>query len=136
MLNLNWTDPLMAEMQEAYNAGLPGHLYCNHYDLAKLCGYTPADWKQFMTDPQVADYIQQELRILQQTEMTKLLQDVSGKSKSVGTAQLVSALTKLLDSQQTKEGPAFIYCYVPLNEAEMHAPNAVIVDHDPFIRRD
>lgn len=134
MLNLNWTDPLMAELQDAYNQGLPGHLYCSHYDLANLCGHTPADWKRFLTDAQVADYIQQELRILQQTEMTKLLQDVSGKSKSVGTAQLVSALTKLLDSQQTKDGPAFVYCYIPLNPDERQAPNVVTLDHDPFIQ--
>ena len=43
-------------------------------------------------------------------------------------------LTKLLDSQQTKDGPAFVYCYIPLNPDERQAPNVVTMDHDPFIQ--
>lgn len=132
MIEIQWKDPEMLEMQEFYNMGLPGNLYLSHYELAEQSEHTASDWKRFLTEPQVADYVMQELRLLKMNEMRKLLRDVSGKSRSVGTAQLVTALTKAIDGEQTKDGPIFIYSYVPLNERELDAPNVQLLQHDPF----
>ena len=47
---------------------------------------------------------------------------------SVGQSQLLNTLGKLAESSEHKEGPAFIYCYVPLNNEQKYAPNVRRVD--------
>ena len=51
-------------------------------------------------------------------------------SKSVGQAQLINSLIKLEEASSSKEGPTFIYCYVPLNEEQKNAPNVQFVHAD------
>jgi hypothetical protein len=63
--------------------------------------------------------------------LRKLASDVSD-SRSVGQAQLINAMQKLTENKTTKEGPAFIYCYVPLAETQRKAPNVQIVETDVF----
>lgn len=104
----------------------------NHYDLARVTSIKDVQlWKQFLTDPEVSAYIDQETQILTQTELRKLASDVS-ESRSVGQAQLINAMQKLTDNKTTKEGPVFIYTYVPLSESQMKAPNVQQADHDLF----
>ncbi len=136
MLDFEWEGhPEMQQMQELFNSLEAEALYMSHYDLAKKLGGTATDWKDFITEPHVADYITQELRILKQTELSKVLKNISSNARSVGTAQLLSALTKALDGERTKSGPAFVYCYIPLTPNEMAAPNVQVLQSDPF-RRD
>lgn len=134
MIDLTWTNPKMKELQDIYNANLPKTLYLNHYELSATLGNSAIEWREFMLDPRVNDYIQQELRILKLSEMQKLVKDISTKSKSVGTAQMLTALSKSLDGEKQQEGPAFIYMYVPLNEREQQADNVIELDEDPFRR--
>ena len=104
----------------------------NHYDLARLTNQKDVQlWKQFLTDPEVSAYIDQEAQILTQTELRKLSADVSD-SRSVGQAQLINAMSKLADTKVTKEGPIFIYSYVPLSENQAKAPNVVLLEKDVF----
>lgn len=104
----------------------------NHYDLARITSIKDVElWKYFLTAPDVAAYIEQEAQILTQTELRKLASDVSD-SRSVGQAQLINAMSKLTDVKTTKEGPIFIYTYVPLSESQMKADNVVIADKDVF----
>lgn len=104
----------------------------NHYELARYTAIKDVQiWKQFLTTPDVAAYIDQEAQILTQTELRKLASDVSD-SRSVGQAQLINAMNKLTDVKTTKEGPAFIYTYVPLSENQMRAGNIEVLDHDCF----
>lgn len=104
----------------------------NHYDLARMSSIRDVQlWKSFLTDPEVSAYIDQETQILTQAELRKLASDVSD-SRSVGQAQLINAMQKLTENKTTKEGPAFIYCYVPLAETQMKAPNVKIVETDVF----
>lgn len=132
MINLHWDNDTMYALQEFFNAGLPGTLYLSHYDLATSSGHAATDWKKFLTRPEVTDYTMQELQLLKRTEFQKVLKDISTKSKSVGTAQLLNALDKALANESTKDGPAFVYCYIPLHEDESHAPNVVHLTEDPF----
>lgn len=134
MLDLQWNDDRMQGMQDAFNAIAQDALYMSHYDLAKESDYSADEWKTFITEPHVADYIMQELRILKHTELSKVLRNISGNAKSVGTAQLLSALTKALETEKTKDGPVFIYTYIPLTLNELAAPNVQILDRDPFRR--
>ena len=105
----------------------------NHYDLCEAFPEetTSDDWKAFLSDPEVIDWLRSELSILQEAELKKLIKDVSS-SRSVGQAQLMSTLSKLNENKVEKEGPAFIYTYVPLNDQEKSAPNATILDKDVF----
>ena len=64
-----------------------------------------------------------------------MVKDIS-ISKSVGQAQLIGALNKQLkETQSAKEGPTFIYTYVPLSKEQEQAENIVILEEDPFIPR-
>lgn len=129
MLELRWETEDYNKMQAEFNRLDKAALYMSHYDLAMETGILASLWKQFLIEPEVDDYIKSETRFLQQIELRKILQDISGveKSRSQGLAQIVTALSKTLDATQRKDGPVFIYSYVPLNPAEMGAPNAKVL---------
>lgn len=120
------------EMWEQFKALEAKAISMNHYDLARLTNIKDVQlWKQFLTDPEVSAYIDQEAQILTQTELRKLASDVSD-SRSVGQAQLINAMSKLTDNKITKEGPIFIYTYVPLSESQEKAPNIIVEKEDLF----
>ena len=104
----------------------------NHYDLAKITAIKDVQlWKLFLTDPEVSAYIDQEASILAQAELRKLTADVSD-SRSVGQAQLINAMGKIAETKTTKEGPIFIYTYVPLANSQIKADNVNLLDRDIF----
>jgi hypothetical protein len=109
-------------------------LTLNHYNLADVAPeYTPQEWKEFLFDTEVYDWIQSELSVIQSSELNKMLQNISD-SHSVGQAQIISALAKLTENKtnKTQEGPIFIYTYVPLNPEQAQAENVSILNKDPF----
>ena len=55
-------------------------------------------------------------------------------SRSVGQAQLMTTLQKLDEKSTSKEGPIFVYCYIPLSSEQAQAENIQILDHDPFLK--
>jgi hypothetical protein len=84
-------------------------LTLNHYDLAKTTKIgTPEDWKKFLMEPEIADWISSELAVIQDSELKKLLHNISN-SHSVGQAQIIGALSKLTDQKVKSDGPIFIY---------------------------
>ena len=108
-------------------------LVMNHYDLAMECeGTTPEDWKIFLTDTAVIDWVQSEIALLQESELKKLAHDVS-KSRSVGQAQLMNVMKKMNEDKVERDGPAFVYMCVPLNTNEQKADNVQQLDKDVFI---
>jgi hypothetical protein len=120
------------EMWQQFKALEAKAIAMNHYDLARVTTIKDVQlWKQFLTDPTVSAYIDQEAQILTQTELRKLASDVSD-SRSVGQAQLINAMSKLTDTKATKEGPIFIYTYVPLSESQAKAPNINYANNDLF----
>jgi succinate dehydrogenase flavin-adding protein (antitoxin of CptAB toxin-antitoxin module) len=105
-----------------------------HYDLAEETEGTDIDsdtWRQFLNETDVLEWINAELNIKSRTELSKMLQGISD-SHSTGQAQLLAALQKTQTTDSAKTGPAFIYCYIPLNEQQAQAPNVRILDQDPF----
>lgn len=98
-------------------------LYLNHYELAKQTYVTdPMIWKSFLTDPRTVDYISSEMSIIRNSAINSMVAAAPG-STSVGQSQLINALDKINEKETHKEGPAFIYCYVPLNREQKEAPN-------------
>ena len=108
----------------------------NHYELAQQTGYAdPATWKAFIMEPEIQQYIGTETTLIRNAELNKITTELKG-SKSVGQAQLISALTKLESQNTNPEGPVFIYSYVPLSEDQKAAPNVRIEERDLFLKDD
>lgn len=98
-------------------------LYMNHYQLAQCTTIEDAwQWKSFLTDPKTVDYISTEMNIIRNAAINEMVHKAPN-SNSVGQSQLINALGKLDEKAAKKEGPVFIYTYVPLNEEQKHAPN-------------
>lgn len=124
------------ELFRVYKSLEADALSLNHYELAAMTGVgTPALWKTFLTDPEVAAYIKQESDLLLQTELRKLSRNAAD-SRSVGQAQLINALGKMNEDTSTKEGPIFIYTYVPLTLEQEQADNVQKLDHDIFLQNE
>ena len=109
-------------------------LTLNHYELAEKTGFAnAATWKEFLMEPEIKQYISTETAIIRNAELNKITTELKG-SRSVGQAQLISALTKLEDQAASVEGPVFIYSYVPLSEDQRAASNVYIEDRDIFLK--
>ena len=108
-------------------------LVMSHYNLAEVTDTPSEIWKEFLKEPDVAEWIGQEMELIRDSEMKKLVKDIN-ESKSVGQAQLMTALQKLSDKETTKSGPAFIYCYIPLNAEQKKAENVLNIGYDPFLK--
>jgi len=122
------------DCQEAFNQMVPEEaLFMSHYELAAESGILADVWKRFLTHHAVSEWLKTEMNLFKATQMKKLIKKATTDSKSVGTAQMINAIGKTMEGTNTKEGPAFIYCYIPLNQDEIHAPNVRIMTHDPFL---
>lgn len=107
----------------------------HHYDLAQVTTVKdPAVWREFLMEPDIQQWKQEELSVINDAELQKLLTDIN-ESNSVGKAQIINALQKVLDGKKDeKKGPAFIYCYVPLNDQQEQADNVIKLKDDPFLK--
>lgn len=98
-------------------------LYLTHYQLAVETRIKdPVQWKMFLTDPRIADYISSEMNLIRSASINEIIHKAPN-SKSVGQAQLINALVKIDEASADKSGPIFIYSYVPLNAEQEFAPN-------------
>lgn len=108
-------------------------LYSDHYELHKLTGlYNPQIWKEFLLLPSVVEHIRIEMEIIRKSAINELFAN-AGDSNSVGKAQLVNAIAKYDVDNSEKEGPIFIYTYVPLNPEQKKAENVRILKEDIFL---
>lgn len=122
----------MKDMQDLMNAIGQQALFMNHYELSAKTEISPIQWKKFLTDVRVAAFIAEELELLKKSKVAVMLKDVD-TNKNTGQAQLLNTLLNQTKQSNKKEGPVFIYTQIPLNEAEQHAENVVMVDGiDPF----
>lgn len=135
-MGIDWSDSKYAEMEKAFLSLGKQALTMNHYDLADTTDFeNPQDWKEFLQNEYVSKYINDEFTAIQDSELRKLIMNISDSS-SVGKAQIINSLQKVLNEHagDKKSGPAFVYMYVPLTEEEQHADNVEVLDHDPFIK--
>lgn len=127
-------EELFNQMWEIYRSLGADALVMNHYDLAKETKIKNPDlWRTFLIEPEVADWIRTEIGLIQEAELKKMIKDVN-TSRSVGQAQLMNTLAKLNETRTTKEGPIFIYSYIPLDPEQDQAENVVKLDSDPFLK--
>jgi len=136
-MNINFDDPRMVMCQQEYNKLDPEQrLSMSHFDLAQNTAISDTEpWIDFLKDPRVADKINEELTIYKEAQQRKLIQRATTHDKSVGTAQMINALGKAMETETAKTGTLMIYSYVPLNACEAQAPSARQETHDIFEER-
>ena len=136
-MNINFDDPRMVMCQQEYNKLDPEQrLSMSHFDLAQNTAISDTEpWIDFLKDPRVADKINEELTIYKEAQQRKLIQRATTHDKSVGTAQMINALGKAMETETAKTGTLMIYSYVPLNACEAQAPSARQEAYDIFEER-
>ena len=126
-----------AEIEECWKVlktFAPKSISWNHYDFAVQTEIADVEvWKAFLLNADVREWLDEERALLQDTELAKLTSNVSN-SRSVGQAQLISAMNRLNDANKddAATGPAFIYSYVPLTIDQQHAANVQTLTEDIF----
>lgn len=136
MMDISFLDEelLFKQMQKAFN-DIPEAIYKDHYELSRLTDFSAHSWKEFFTHPKVADWMNNEMILISQQKLRLLIKDIDSNTKSTGLPQLINTLSNQLENKgKNKDGPVFIYAYIPLNEQEKHAPNAKTVNKDYTIK--
>jgi hypothetical protein len=96
-LGINWRTKIEEQMEEEFlNLGKEG-LTMNHYDLAEVTTINDAaQWKHFLQNEYISKYINDEFTAIQDSELRKLIMNISDSS-SVGKAQIINSLQKVLN---------------------------------------
>lgn len=112
-------------------------LTMSHYDLAEeVEGTTKDEWRDFLNEADVAEYIKNEMRIISDSIQKRMITDIiTGGDKSIGRAQIINTLDKINDGVAKKDGPIFIYSYVPLDAQQEQAENTIKLNKDIFKRK-
>lgn len=124
-------EPELKELQNTFNDIGERALYMNHYELMEVSGIDSLRWREFLTDARVINFINDELELIKRSKITLMLKDIDN-NRSTGQAQLLNTLLNQTKASGIKEGPAFIYCYIPPNTQERNADNVEVLDVDPF----
>ena len=117
----------LKDLQDLYNGIGQEALFMSHYELAERTSESPILWKKFLTGVRVAAFIEEELEMLKKSKVALMLSTVDS-NKNTGQAQLLNTLLNQTKGSERKEGPVFIYTYVPLNKQEQGADNVRISD--------
>ena len=133
-MDIQFTNPTLTMCQQEWNNLDPEmRITMSHFDLAQHTNITDIEpWIEFLKDPRVADKINEELTIYKEAQQRKLISRATTHDKSVGTAQMINALGKAMETETAKTGTMMIYSYVPLNAREAQAVNARVETHDIF----
>ncbi len=121
----------LQQMQEAFNDIGVDALYLTHHELAAAIEFNAMALCEFLPESRVRDFLETELSLMQQTSIMKMMKDID-QSRSTGQAQLLNTLIQQTNQSKKKDGPIFIYSYIPLNEEETYAPNVQTLQSDPF----
>ena len=124
---------MFEEMKEIFMHKGREAITASHYDLAEEFPDYPVEaWRVFLEDDEIKRYIAKERSMLSDIELNKLLANASNNRGQVGMSQMITALTKAKQTEKEKEGPIFIYNYVPLNPKQTKIKNVDYLEEDPF----
>lgn len=127
-------DIVLEKCLSEYNKLKPEkRLEMSHFELADATAIRNSDaWLKFLSDPDVKRSRAEEVKVYKESQTNKLISRVTSNDKSVGAAQLISALTKEDKTEEKREGPVCIYTYVPTNARQDLADNVQKLDSDVF----
>lgn len=122
----------MTALQDAFN-NIEGAMFMTHHELAKETYQTfnSQQWKEFITDPRVDDWLEDEMIAYRRAKIRAMTKNID-KIKSPGHAQLLNTMISQEEKKNKKDGPAFIYCHIPLSEEEMGAENVRVLKNNPI----
>lgn len=126
-INFKEDETVFKDLQELFNGIGQEALFLSHYELAERTGESPIDWKNFLMDPRVSAFVNEEMDMLKKAKVAVMLKSVD-TNKNTGQAQLLNTLLNQTKRSDKKEGPVFIYTQVPLNAQERGAENVRILD--------
>lgn len=112
----------------------PRSIAWSHYDLAIETELDEIDtWREYLQEPDVMEWLQKERHLLQQSELAKLSTHMDN-TQSVGRAQLLTSMMKVTEANKitSNDGPAYIYCYIPLSNEQRKAENVKELTSDIF----
>ena len=114
-------------------------LIMNHYEIKEFMEneyhYIKdiQEWKDFLSDPFIQEYIKSEFAIIAESNMRKIIATVDGDDKSAGKAQLINAmLSATTNNSNKREGNIIVYSYILPNEQQSKATNTQVIKRDPF----
>jgi hypothetical protein len=101
-------------MEEIFHKYLPGTLYESHYDLAKMYGFTPQEWRKFIRDNHM--FIETELAAIAEAEARSALSRLGN-----ATGQEVAALKAILEKSKMindaqKQNTKIVLTFIPKTE--------------------
>ena len=126
-INFKEDETVFKDLQDLFNSIGQEALFLSHYELAERTDESPIDWKNFLMDPRVSAFVNEEMDMLKKAKVAVMLKSVD-TNKNTGQAQLLNTLLNQTKRSDKKEGPVFIYTQVPLNAQERGAENVVILD--------
>ena len=126
-INFKEDEKTFIDLQELFNTIGQDAIFMSHYELAERTGESPIDWKNFLMDPRVSAFINEEMDMLKKAKVAVMLKTVDS-NKNTGQAQLLNTLLNQTKGSARKEGPVFIYTMIPLNEQEKKAKNVRLPD--------
>lgn len=132
MMNIIFGDDeqLFQKMQDEWNTTADA-FFKTHFELAALTSFDALSWRKFLTHPAVTDWLNAEMRLIQQAKLRSLMKDLDSNTKSTGLPQLMNSLYGQVDKMEKKnDGPIFVYTYIPLNSQEVNANNVQIADNN------
>lgn len=129
----NITDQALLECLAEYNKlDAEKALQMSHFDLAKATSITDRErWVDFLKHPQIEAALEEELTLYKKAQQRKIIAKTTSNDKSVGTAQMLTALEKL-GTDASSSGSIMIYSYVPLNTHEANSEFATAELTDIF----
>lgn len=126
-MNIQFENNMFTDMQEQFNQlNQEEAIFMSHYQLADNTeGFSADQWKQFLNEPQVAQWLGTEIEMYKDYQLRQMIKDASKNDRSVGAASMINSLTKSLHEGRTKDGPVIIYTHVPLTPQQQ----ATSVEH-------
>lgn len=130
-INFAANETHLSELQDRFNDIGQEALYMDHYELSNITGISPLDWREFITDNRVIHFIDGELELIKRSKIIAMLKDIE-KNRSTGQAQLLNTLLNQTKNSNVKEGPIYIYSYIPPNAQERNSGRVEVLNVDPF----
>ena len=75
-INFKKDETVFKDLQELFNSIGQEALFLSHYELAERTGESPIDWKNFIMDPRVAAFINEEMDMLKKAKVAVMLKSV------------------------------------------------------------
>lgn len=126
---------LLDEYRTLHERYYPDILTWTHFDLSERSDLEDTEaWKRFLLDNRVQAWLDEELSIHIKSQVFKMVNSADA-TRSTAVVQTLNSFLHYLEKREVdpaSEGPAFVYTFVPLTQAEAYAENVRVLETNPF----